>query len=326
MKRYLCILMVLLLCVGNMALNVSAATATAYISGPDEVHADQTITVVVGVNGDNIISVEGQFRYDTNLMSLVEITKKISSKDWMVEAGNEDTFFAYDNSMDAPANGKTGILAAKFKIKASAAPGTVFTITCKNICITQSGNPVEPGDQTYTGVILPPLSDNNDLASLTVGNAELDKAFSAGTTKYTASVPFTTEELEVSATAADSKATVKISGKKLTAGQANKVTIKVTAENGESKTYTITVTRAADPNAKPDKEPTEPSEPSEPSEPTEPENTQPPVTQPQTPPADDESGNDNCVCSWLWIVTAVLAVALVVMTVLYIDLKKRTAK
>lgn len=325
MKRLLCMLMVLVLSVSLMAFHVSAAAATAYISGPDEIHAGQTITIILGVNGDNISSVEGQFSFDSSLMSLVEITKKISAKDWMVEAGNENTFFAYDNFMNTPANGKTAILAAKFKINASATPGTAFTISCKDMSITQNGNPVEPANQTFTGVILPPLSSNNDLASLTVSNAELNKAFAAGTTKYTASVPFSTENLEVSATAADSKAKVTIGSTKLAAGTTTNVTIKVKAEDGSTKTYTIAVTRAADPNA---------SQPSTPTEPAIPDNTEPtvPATDPIAPttqPESNDSGdqekkdNDNCVCSWLWILTAVFGIGFVVMLVLYLDLKKK---
>lgn len=54
--------------------------------------------------------------------------------------------------------------------------------------------------------------------------------------------------------------------------------------------------------------------------------TTPEATDPDGKNPEDEKGSEPCACSWLWIVTAVLAVALVVMTILYIDLKKRTAK
>jgi len=318
MKRFLCMLMVLVLCTGMMVLGVNAATATAYISGPNESHAGQTITIIVGVDGGNISGMTGEFSYDSSLMSLVEITKKISIKSWVVEAGEEDSFMAWDDSLENPANSKTGVVAAKFKIKASATPGTPFTITGKNLVIAQGEDSIEPGNKTFTGVILPPLSSNNDLESLTVSNAELNTAFSAGTTKYTASVPFSTEKLEISATAADSKAKVTIGKTTLAAGATTDVTIKVTAENGASKTYTIAVTRAADPNE------TQPSEPTQPSVPE----TDPiiPTTQPESTDSNDQESNgkkENCICSWLWILTAVLGVGFIVMTVLYLDLKKK---
>ena len=64
---------------------------------------------------------------------------------------------------------------------------------------------------------------------------------------------------------------------------------------------------------------TGPSELNDQTQPTTPEATEP------TPdaPADEEEKNDKFICSWLWIVTAVLAVALIVMTVLYIQLLKK---
>jgi hypothetical protein len=57
--------------------------------------------------------------------------------------------------------------------------------------------------------------------------------------------------LDVSATAKDSKAKVSINSPTLTPNGTTNVTITVTAENGASKTYTIAVTRAQDPNYEP---------------------------------------------------------------------------
>ena len=229
MKRILCMLVALALCAGFMVVSVSAATATAYISGPDEVHAGQTISVTVGVAGGNVFGIEGQFSYDSSLMSLESISKKISSNAWTAEEGSENSFAAWDDTLDAPVNGKTAIVTAKFKVSATATPGTAFVITLQNVAIMQGDDSVEPSNKTFTGVILPPLSSNNDLASLTVSNAELNKPFSAATTKYTATVPFSTEKLEVSATAADSKAQVTVGSTKLAAGATTNVTIMVKA-------------------------------------------------------------------------------------------------
>ena len=93
-----------------------------------------------------------------------------------------------------------------------------------------------------------PLSGNCELSSLTVGNATISPAFSAGTTSYTADVPFNVSKLDVKATAADSKAKVSISSPTLTPDGTTNVTITVTAESGEKKTYTIKVHREQDPN------------------------------------------------------------------------------
>ena len=49
----------------------------------------------------------------------------------------------------------------------------------------------------------------------------------------------------------DSKSTIRVSNPELVAGETTKVTIKVTAENGKSKTYTISVKRDKDPSYTP---------------------------------------------------------------------------
>jgi hypothetical protein len=92
------------------------------------------------------------------------------------------------------------------------------------------------------------MSTDNTLKSLTVSNATISPAFSAGTTNYTAEVPFEVSKLDIQATANDSKAKVAINNPTLTPNGTTKVTVTVTAENGSKKTYTISVKRAQDPN------------------------------------------------------------------------------
>lgn len=87
-------------------------------------------------------------------------------------------------------------------------------------------------------------SANNNLASLTVENAELSPAFQADVTAYTVNVPFEVEKLSVKAEAADPLATVDISDPTLQEGTTD-VIITVTAENGSKKIYTIKASRAS---------------------------------------------------------------------------------
>ena len=91
-------------------------------------------------------------------------------------------------------------------------------------------------------------STNNNLSSLKVSNGKLQPGFSKGNTKYTMEVPFSVSKLNISATAEDPKSSVNISNPDLIAEETTTVSIKVTAENGSSKTYTINVKRGKDPN------------------------------------------------------------------------------
>jgi hypothetical protein len=98
-----------------------------------------------------------------------------------------------------------------------------------------------------------PLGGDNLLKSLTVSPGTLSPAFSSGTHIYTVDVAATVAEVTVSARKSD--ATAVISGDVPNEGQAilkldgpgttRVVSIIVTAVNGSSKTYTITIKRAA---------------------------------------------------------------------------------
>lgn len=88
-------------------------------------------------------------------------------------------------------------------------------------------------------------SDNKNLKSLTVTPEGLSPKFSTNVTEYAMSVGTSTEKIEVEAIPEDNKAKVSISGNEdLEVGE-NTVEIKVTAEDGTSKTYKIVVTKEA---------------------------------------------------------------------------------
>ncbi len=101
-----------------------------------------------------------------------------------------------------------------------------------------------------------PLGGDNALKSLTVSPGTLSPAFSAGTQVYTVNVATAVAEVTISATKSDPNAV--ISGDVPNEGQATLkldgpgttkiVSIIVTAQNGTSKTYTITVKRAVPSN------------------------------------------------------------------------------
>jgi len=96
-------------------------------------------------------------------------------------------------------------------------------------------------------------SSNADLSGLELSSGTLEPAFASGTTSYTASVYNDVTSITVTPTTADSKATVTVDGATVVSGTPseaislevgeNTITIVVTAEDGTTKTYTVTVTR-----------------------------------------------------------------------------------
>ena len=151
------------------------------------------------------------------------------------------------------------------------------------------------------------LSSNADLSALSAEAGTGGSwtalgigAFAAGTTAYAATVPHGTTQARLTATAADAGATLTLPGTVALQVGANALAVRVTAEDGTSKTYRVTITRQAAPVV-PDPVQEEPAETL-----TEIETDEPPAEEEsQTqqaggdPPADqgegpsDDGGGDN---------------------------------
>lgn len=86
----------------------------------------------------------------------------------------------------------------------------------------------------------PGKSGNNALSALTVSAGTLTPAFDPAVTEYTLSLPQGTEKLTLTATPSDSNATVQGDGELTLREGENTLPLVVTAENGDTKTYTVT--------------------------------------------------------------------------------------
>ncbi len=243
MKKILSVFTVLLL-LSALVLTAFAASASAELTGPKTVRAGDTITLNFNLSGSGIYGASGTLSYDSSKVTLTGTSQKIDSP-WVVEfSGNN--FVAYDNNLSSPINSSKTLFSATFKVK-DVAVGTNIKISC-NVAASDGSADINIGTVNYSVNTAAPLSTNNKLASLTVSNATISPAFNADTTSYTAEVPFEVSKLDVKATAADSKAKVSINSPNLTPNGTTNVTVTVTAENGSTKTYTIAVKRAQDPN------------------------------------------------------------------------------
>ena len=100
------------------------------------------------------------------------------------------------------------------------------------------------------------LSDNADLGGLTISSGTLSPQFSSSDIAYTASVDNSVTQVTVTPTVSDSLATITVNDNTvtsgngyivtdLTVGEPNTVTVIVTAQDSTTKTYTVTLTRAA---------------------------------------------------------------------------------
>ena len=247
MKKIISILTVLILCLALMTpLTASAASASATLTGPGTVRAGDTITLSFNLNGSGLYGASGTLSYDSSQLTLSGTSQKIASP-WAVEF-NGNNFVAYDNNLNSPIKSNKTLFTVTFKVKSGVAVGTSIKVSYTNVKASDGNADANVGTVVYSKTVVAPLATDNNLASLTVSNATISPSFSAGTTSYTASVPFDVSKLNVTAKAADSKAKVSVNSPNLTPGGKTNVTVTVTAENGSKKIYTIAVTRASDPN------------------------------------------------------------------------------
>ena len=82
-------------------------------------------------------------------------------------------------------------------------------------------------------------SKNNNLSSLGVTGYSLSPKFAPSVTSYTVLLPANTEKITITGKKADSSASIEGLGTKTVVDGSNTIKIKVTAENGSTKTYTI---------------------------------------------------------------------------------------
>lgn len=104
--------------------------------------------------------------------------------------------------------------------------------------------------KTYTINVIRKDNRGSDttLKSLTVNGGTLTPSFNKDTYEYNLSVPYSINKLNINATPNDSKSVVTLYNPELVAEETTQVKITVKAENGNTKTYNINVSRGKDPN------------------------------------------------------------------------------
>lgn len=100
-----------------------------------------------------------------------------------------------------------------------------------------SGGDGDSSDDTPS----PSRSGNNALSALTVSAGTLTPAFDPAITEYTLSLPSQSDRLTITASPSDSRATVQGDGEISLQGGETSLPVVVTAEDGSTRTYTITV-------------------------------------------------------------------------------------
>lgn len=208
-------------------IKVEAATGSVIISSnKSQVVVGNTVTFTVTVNAptkEKLGSYQYNLSYDSSLLSLTSG----DSSGAPVFTGSE-TKKTYTFKFKAK---KAGTATVKFNISNG------YTWNEEKISFSSKSKSVKIITQAQLEAS---YSKNNNLSSLGVEGYTLSPSFSSSITSYTVNLPANTESINITGKKADSSASIEGLGRKTVVDGTNTIKITVTAENGATKTYTIT--------------------------------------------------------------------------------------
>jgi uncharacterized repeat protein (TIGR02543 family) len=208
--------------------SIATGGKNSFTVAPNAGLAEGTYTAAIAVSGTNIA--------DKSFQVSFTVSSVLHTVTFNADGGRPATSTAqtYGGTVSLPTTApvKTGYTFAGWYTAVNGG-GTEFT----------ASTPVAAGITVYARW----LSVNANLAAISVDAGLLDQTFSPATTTYTITVPNTTSSITVTAIVADTgKASIAQSpaGNPVAlASGTNTIRVRVTAENGATKDYRITVTR-----------------------------------------------------------------------------------
>ncbi len=212
---------------GSMEICDAANASVSITSSASQLVVGNNVTYKVTVSSSSPLGVLNySFNYDTSKLTLVDGTLNAVPYFTGTEKSATYTFV-----FKAKARGSATV---SFTLnEAIDFDGTAFNVqktTSKTVnIITQ-----EDIEKSY--------STNNYLSSLKVDNYNITPDFNKDKSDYTLTVENNVRSINISGTKEDSKSSVTGLGNHDLSEGANKIEIKVTAQNGSTRTYTITVT------------------------------------------------------------------------------------
>lgn len=240
---------------------VFAASARVSVSSNSgNVGSTVTISCTASVSGASIGSADVTLSYDPSALSLVPGSCSngasggsggIYFSNYATGAGQSSLSFSM--SFQILKEGTFGISVTNYDISDWDEQSVSTTVSGGSVtgkaqtsggnAGNNSGGTTSSGNTGNTGTTQDNKDSNNKLSSLQISPGSLTPAFNTNTTSYTVNVPEETTEIIISAAAQSNKAKVSVSGGKNLQPGENTAKVVVTAENGATRVYTLTVIR-----------------------------------------------------------------------------------
>lgn len=225
-------IIVFILFMFSFIIPINASDVTTSLIGPTNVNRNQEFVLTFKVNGNNIWGLSGVLNYDKSKFELV------SSKGLSGFSATVDRSVILDS--DEGVSDNFSILELKFKVLDSAVPGDT-TISITNAKASTDEIKLTVSNCSKTIHINTPKSSNSYLYNLKVDNnlvpgfSKTKKSYDLGNTENS--------KINIFALQEDSRASIKGLGNFNLKYGRNTFKIIVTAENGSTNTYTITINK-----------------------------------------------------------------------------------
>lgn len=250
MKRLLTLFILCLLTVGLLgSISVSAAAGLSVTPSATSVTEGQSVTITLTYDGGGqpIAGIQGTLTYDTKLFTYVSC----GNGDVETNVPSGVVKFVYE----APGATAPTSLKIPFTFKAVKPGACTFSAATNefvdDINFESLGSPTDSvtvSAMAVTATNAPTKSGNANLKRLVPSKGTLTPKFDPKVTDYTVTVPYDVQSVTFSADSEDPDADITISGKSAVAVGENKRVLTVTAPNGTTKKYNLTVIRREAPS------------------------------------------------------------------------------
>ena len=235
---------------GNAVTYASSNIAVATVSG-------STVTIV-GVGTTNITASQaGNANYNaaSDVVQALTVGKAAQTITFASLPAKTFSDAAFNLTATGGASGNAVTYAGSNTAVATVSGSTVIIVGVgtTNITASQAGNANYNAATNVIQVLT--VSDNAALSGLTISSGILSPAFTAATTSYSSSVGNSISSIRVTPTVSEATMSIKVNGTSVNSGDAsspillsvgpNAIEISVTSSGGAIKTYSLSITRAA---------------------------------------------------------------------------------
>lgn len=269
-KHFNLLMILTLICsIFTFTIKVNAlASAAVGFSGNSTVRVGDQITITMYVSNvtdttGGVVSVGGNLSFDSSYLQYVSGTGVTSPYTFQINTGANYIIAGLDTTLSngITASGQTKVFTFVFKaLKEGSTQVTLTNVklsdTAKKISSTVTPKTITITGDTPDEPVVSNKSNDATLKSLSASGYTLSPLFSPNTTAYTIKVPNDATSIKLTGVVNHSKATVTGLGDITLSGDKTTATIKVTAEDGTVKTYTVNIEKEVKEEVKKDSDAT----------------------------------------------------------------------